>query len=357
MSKTIRNTLALVLSVVMLLSVLVVTGSAAPVTGSFDMLNYNVAGLPDLNALFGKEGARDVPANQVAIGTILNDSDAEIIAVQEDFQYHESLVSNIKNYDYQTIHSGGVPVGDGMNIFSKLPIYNVTRTTWDMADGVFYDGCDELTPKGILYFVAEIGNGVYVDVYDIHADANGSAMSIKSRNDNLNQLAEMINSRTVDRPVIVTGDFNSMFHIYESNLKESLIDGCGLKDAWAELCNNGDYENFDSYIDQYGPSFESAWGVWDSVERYLYKDGGGVELTASNFGYVSYTSEEGVSLSDHSAAKITFTYTLKGDFVENTETLAEEEDKPVTLFFRQIRFFIKAWVKLLLDIPTLFESK
>ena len=59
-----------------------------------------------------------------------------------------------------------------------MPIYNEKRVTWNEACGILTDGSDELTPKGFVYTVIDIGNGIYVDFYNLHADAYGGAGSV-----------------------------------------------------------------------------------------------------------------------------------------------------------------------------------
>ncbi|MBQ3590929.1 MAG: endonuclease, partial [Clostridia bacterium] len=87
------------------------------------ILNYNVAGLPKL---FGN-AAEDVEDNQRQIGEILAAGGYDILAVQEDFGYHKALAAGLTGYPYTTIHSGGVPGGDGMNVWSEYPLYNENR--------------------------------------------------------------------------------------------------------------------------------------------------------------------------------------------------------------------------------------
>ncbi|MGN1479123.1 MAG: hypothetical protein ACI4XH_05095, partial [Acutalibacteraceae bacterium] len=190
MMKKIKSVMSLFLCAVMLFC-LSVLGSAQQEenTGNFTALCYNVSGLPDINWILGKENAVDVMGNQLQLSKTLKNSFYDIIAVQEDFTYHTSLVKYITNYDYKTNHSGSIPGGDGMNIFSKTPIYNEERTTWNTSYGVIANGADEMTPKGILYTVIDLGNGVLIDFYNIHADAYGDEGSAEARRDNFNQLA------------------------------------------------------------------------------------------------------------------------------------------------------------------------
>ena len=110
-----------------------------------------------------------------------------------------------------TNFSGSIPGGDGLNVFTKsMPIYNEKRVTWDKLFGDLVEG-DTLTPKGIIYTVIEIADGVYVDFYNIHADAFDTEGSRKARESNYKQLMAMVeeNSAKNNRPVIITGTSTS----------------------------------------------------------------------------------------------------------------------------------------------------
>ena len=236
-----KAVISVIMALCMLLCILPVSAAEAQNSGSFSILNINVAGLPDFNHLLGKSDAVDVEAKEKVFGGELEKSGIDFIAVQEDFNYHDTLAGEMTSYSYVTNHSGGVPFGDGLNIYSKTPIYNTEREEWNTRYGVFNEG-DELTPKGILYSVVEIADGVYADLYVIHADAFDTEGSVAARKDNYKQLAEMIKKHNSDRPVIVTGDFNISFHLAKWDysavaLKEIFVDELGLKEAWVEVNN------------------------------------------------------------------------------------------------------------------------
>lgn len=290
---------------------------------SFSLVNYNVAGLP------GWMTGADGKSNQKEIGLQLTALNYDVIAVQEDFGYHNQLCGSISGYPYITVHSGGVPAGDGLNLFSKYSIYNETRVPWEDTYGVLKHGSDELTPKGILYTVIELENGVYLDLYNIHADAFDDEGSKAARESNFQQLSAMImeNSAKYDRPIVVTGDFNTYSHLdgtLNSNFRKYFFDQLGLKDAWTEIYNRGDYENYDMW-----ETTGHSWGRWDSVEMIMFKNGGGVELTATDFAYQSFYDENGGSLSDHVAATATFSYKKTDGFLENSQPLSVRIADPI----------------------------
>ena len=314
------------------------------------IVNFNVAGLP-----FGIFSGENVPANQIAAAKYLSENDFDIAAVQEDFGFHRNLADNLKGFNYLTNHTGNIPGGDGLNVFTKnMTIYNETRVSWNVQSGILSDGSDELTPKGFVYSVIDIGNGIYVDFYNLHADAYGGAGSVAARTSQFRQLAEFIKARSAenDRPVIVTGDFNNHLHSREDNsaLYNILCVELGMKDAWVEHHNNGDYFNMYNWHVSGLP----AWGNWDSVERFMYRGGGGVDLVVSDFRYVNVYDDSGNAISDHASAECDFTFIKTEAFAENTQELAVTKPASNNLMHKLV-WFLKAFFKILSDIGNLPE--
>lgn len=313
-------------------------------------VNFNVAGLP-----FAALSGENVAANQKAAAKYLSQNGFDIVAVQEDFGYHRHLAAGMTGYNYTTNHTGSIPGGDGLNLFTKdMPLYNETRVAWKDASGILSDGSDELTPKGFVYAVIDIGNGIYVDYYNIHADAYGGAGSVAARTSQYKQLAEFIEARSAenDRPVIITGDFNNHIHTKEDDaaIYKIFYEQCGFRDAWIEYHNGGKY--FDMY--EWHISGLPAWGNWDSVERFFYRAGGGVDVVVSDFRYTEVSDDSGKVISDHSAAECDFTFIKTSDFVANTQEL-EVTGSPKNSFIHSLMWFVTAFIKILSDIGNLPE--
>lgn len=349
---------ALIMAVLMLVSCLCISVSAAEESVTLKIANFNVAGLPDVNNWLGKND-NDVSENQERIGRYLTENNFDIVAVQEDFTYHNYLTSTMSGYNYETVHRGSFLGGDGMNVFTKnYPIYNITRYTWNTKSGVFEDGADDLSAKGILYCVIEVAEGVYIDFYDIHADAYDSEKDRAAREDNFRQVSDLIveNCEKNNRAVVIVGDFNYHFHgttADDSNIHYYFLEKCGLKDAWVELHNGGDYYNFDSWKATDDPNvWDHYWGRWDSVEKVMYKNGGGVEIKPESFRYQFVTNDKGNIVSDHASAECELTFTKTADFTPNEVELGGELT-PKSTFVTDLIGFIKILIKFFTNFDSL----
>lgn len=113
-------------TLVSLLPVLQLAG--AQTTGSFNILSFNVAGLPAV--LNGNDVPGDKTNNTARIGQLFTQHDMDLIHVQEDFNYHATLYANDK-HPYRSATSGGVPIGSGLNTLSNYPYTDFERTKWD----------------------------------------------------------------------------------------------------------------------------------------------------------------------------------------------------------------------------------
>lgn len=339
-----KRFISIILSVLLIFSMFVIMGSAEnneSVTAKF--LVYNVAGLPNIDNILGK-GGKDTGAFQEELGKQLNKTDYDVIAVQEDFLYHNRLVDGMGSYKNRTPHYGFLG-GDGLCVFTKsAPIYNAKRTAWDAVGGPLVDG-DMLTPKGFLHTVLDLGNGITVDFYDLHADAFDGDDNALAREKQYNQLMDYIDIYSANRPVIITGDFNTSLHIQnvgdnakdEEAMLELFHNRGGFKDAWIEQYNDGDTANFSKWY----ATGVHYWGHWDSVEKFYYRSGAGIEIDATDFEYINFYMPNNENISDHSSAQCTFTFTKTADFQADTRSMKVERLNPFAKMAETIKWFFK----------------
>lgn len=278
--------------------ILSVTACAAE---SLSVISANIAGLPS----FASKYDRDVPASQKTLGQMLNASGYDIVCVQEDFGYHDIFAAEMSNYPYQTYTTGGAPVGDGLNIFSVYPFYNVKRVAWEEAHGIFTDGSDAVGCKGFLHCTVDV-DGVLIELYNVHMDAYSTEGDQKAKRAQLEQLMAYIQTHSLGRPVLIVGDTNITFH--KEPLVEPyriVIEEGGYTDCWVQVKNNGDYMQGApglAVIEKWYTKFGGHdWGRWDSVERVWYRDGGGLSFTPTRFEYVVYSDDPSdvKALTDH----------------------------------------------------------
>ena len=286
------------------------------------MLTFNVSGIPVIGDFQGTQRELRGNARMAKIGDLLNrDSGCDIIGTQEDFNHHDALAAAIPDFPFRTQSSGGAPLGDGLGVFSKNPIYNVKHTKWDTSYGILSGATDRLAQKGILSTVIEISDGVYVDFYVLHADAGNDAKSAEARIDNYRQLAAMINEREYGRAAVVVGDFNCTFDRNgEDDLYSYLVEPAGLRDCWAEIHNNGSCD--------YGDGTGWNPSLYERYDKVMFKSGGGVELKAESLQYLEFTNDAGETYTDHLATKAGISYVITGDTGTPGELKTEEPFNP-----------------------------
>lgn len=255
--------------------------------GSFNILSYNVGGLPEIIS-------SSTPSKYTKlISPKLNDYD--VINVQEDFGYNDDLISQLE-IPYRTEFTGNVPLGNGLMTFSKFPLYMSTNVKWKDTHGIIVDGADQMIPKGFCYSSIEIKPGYFIDIFNIHTDADCDEESMAARRSNMAQLAEYINKVSTGKAVIVFGDTNSRYTREGDDFYESLLKPCNLKDAWIENVMNGEIppKGDSRMVDELGQLGEVVDKIW-------YRSGKNVQINAATFKvlFTEFTDSEGNQLSDH----------------------------------------------------------
>lgn len=291
--------LALWLAVSTLLGTMASASASTVASAStFSVLSMNVAGLPDL--LSSGNPAVHTPK----ISPLLNDYD--IVAVQEDFNYHSELISSV-THPYLSAHSGGAGFGSGLNRMSVFPFDDFQRIKWNKSHGFFDNGSDQLTPKGFTVGRHELAPGIVIDIYNLHADAGSDSGSLEARRDNIRQMKQFMSVYSDGNAVIVMGDTNCRYTRSEDVLEE-LLHEQGLTDVWVELRRGGvippDGPSLMDASDRNGPNYEV-------VDKIMYRSSQAIQLTALSYKLedTKFTDEQGAQLSDHYPISAVFQYT------------------------------------------------
>ncbi|MFI8193572.1 jacalin-like lectin [Streptomyces sp. NPDC085946] len=271
------------------------TAPASADSGSFTVLTYNIAGLP-----LGL-GDSDPETNTPLIGQRLGPYD--IVDVQEDFNHHTALYA-ADAHPYRTPTSGGAGLGDGLNTLSDLPFEDFERLDW--ADCA---GTDRLTPKGFTLARVRLAEGAYVDLYNVHANADVTEAALAARRAGLAQLSAFVRADSAGNAVIVMGDTNTRCTRTGDTIRE-LAAGNGLTDARVELVRGGapPARGGDALVcDAQAPADDC-----EVVDKVLYRGSALVELRATRYdnAWESFLRSDGTHLSDHFPHTTGFSYAL-----------------------------------------------
>ena len=278
--------------------------------GTFSILSYNVAGLPELISsshpiIYTKQ-----------ISPKLNKYD--VVNVQENFAYNKDLNSKL-NFKYKTEYSGNVPLGDGLMTFSKYPLYMFDRITWKDSHGFIVNGADSMTKKGFTFTSMEIKSGYFIDIYNLHTDANHDEKSTEARNANMAQLADYIKGISEGKAVIIFGDTNSLYTDKGDKFYDLVVKTCNLKDAWITsfeiLFKEFTTEKGEQLSDHYPVTSNIKYKL---IEGILTSDIYG-EINGKGFSFIEkieskYPLNIIISTSDKQVIKIGFTYKNNGTF-------------------------------------------
>lgn len=370
--------------------------SAIGKSGVLDVISYDLQGYRlSWEALFT---AGDI----TEIGSVLNAMNYDIVAVQEDFDIkwedypvpitiddaHDLFVAEMTNYAdiyeeasddllsgvVDTIFGTELAVlerhqtvsnGDGLGIYSTYALYDTVRQLWTVSENTMADGSAQLYSTGFVVTTIEIADGYYIDIYNVSADEYNDAKSVAARQAQFAQLAEFIKSYSVydeeldvyEHAVIVLGNLNAGIceedTTYANNgIIANLIESADLNDAWAVTTISGIEENPETYEVYYDYAAktelttDASYGHYDSVEKVLYADGNGIDLTCDSFNYADIKGLLGVSLSDHSAAIAQISYEIVEKTYEygneGADKVVEEEQSWLIRFLNSIADIFKA---------------
>ena len=305
------------------------------------LIAYNVSGIPLVGDFQGSVFTT-TRARAKKIGALLNGTDVDFIGTEEDFNANKYLAAEMTNYPYRSFSSGGLAQGQGLNVFSCHPLYNLQRVRWNKEYGYLSGSMDAISNKGFIYSLMEWKEDVYIHVINVHMDAGYDPLSIRARVDNFRQLAAFINDNLNDgRALIVQGDFNYKFkRRLNDDIYNNLLVPTGLKDVWAEVYNNGIYDFND-------PAFLEDEG--DDLDRILYRSGTDLTLEPVSKTVPPLTGENGETYSDHNPMLTEFRCTRTDVTLAAPQTLTVPEPEDETMlslkevgwvFVRVIQFML-----------------
>lgn len=302
-------------------------------TKSFSVCALNVDGLP--NKILGIEINPDGKGadGATAIGKYLRESGVDIMALSEDFNYHENIVDALgEEYNLGT-YRGGISSDnykadvsfdtDGLEFIVKSPLIfaNESWTAWKQTYGKFTNGSDELINKGYRFYTINLGSGMLVDFYTMHMDADTDPDDNAARASQWKQLCDAILANHNGHPVIVMGDTNSRYtrddilSLFINPIEES--GQYTVTDAWINLCQGGKYPELDNSEKLVIPDSEKtnpeAYSKYEIVDKVLYlnpvNSDNCTTLTADaiTFDAARYQTSDGELLGDHVPVIVNFT--------------------------------------------------
>jgi len=267
-------------------------------TGSFSVITYNIAGLPQLICSAATPRKESISA----IGRLLNRFD--IAHVQEDFNYNQYLYNGGNTHRFRTPTKGAVMTGDGLNTLSRFPVKQLRRIAWTDCTGA-----DCLTPKGFTYTRIEIAPNRFIDFYNVHANAYNHPRAALARRRNMEQLSAYIRQHSTSNAVIVMGDLNGRYSFGQDNV-DWLLKENGLSDAWVHLHCNGVLPRVKEGL----PSNDilSIDDSTETIDKILFRSSPSILLEISQFALEkqSFCNENGLPLSDHHPVSARFNWKL-----------------------------------------------
>lgn len=245
------------------------------------LVTYNVDGLPDKLNLkdlpwilkpfgwgyklyTGKDeviinDGTDRKAQSEEISKYLKSFNADIIAVQEDFNYHTELMSALEGYK-DTTHTGDISLdhlfsktewrplprfkADGLNLITnndRVQTAGEDIVRWKKSNGYISHANDKLTHKGFRYYKVYIDSKP-IDLYIVHMDADfynpRSKESISgdytARKKQIQQLLAYIDKKNSTDPIIILGDTNSTDRWSWDKTNIDILRHAGFEEAKAD---------------------------------------------------------------------------------------------------------------------------
>lgn len=267
-------------------------------SGTFSTLSYNIAGLPGVvSQAVTKRGT-----SIALIGRLINGYD--LVNIQEDFHYHRQLYHGGNKHPFRTATKGPTLFGDGLNTLSLFPLYQLRRMPWANCTK---SNC--LTPKGFSYCRVGLAKDVFIDLYNVHANAYEDAQSAYARRLNIIQLYNYVKKHSEGQAVLIMGDMNSNYSDPRDNVK-FLVKKAGLKDVWIELMNSQKLPEIIRNL-RYLPKLHVT-DLSESIDKVFYRSSSRITLSPKNYRIEGqlFTNKDKLPLSDHLPVAVDFEWKL-----------------------------------------------
>ncbi|TDL21148.1 putative secreted protein [Rickenella mellea] len=277
-------------------------GAAVPASsGNFNVLSYNVAGLPA--GLSSSNPSVNTPQISPRLAPY------NIVHVQEDFNSHAALYAS-DNHPYRTPTSGGAGIGQGLNSLSVFPYDDFERHKWGTCSDA--SGADCLTPKGFTSMRVQIDEGIRILFINLHADAGTENGDLSARRSNIDEVANYITANAAGDAVLVFGDTNTRYTRSGDNIRD-LASIASMTDAWVELIRSSagpPTQGADALVCPDPPTndCEVVDKIWYKGSRYLQ-----LKATYWNDEDAKFRDASNKMLSDHSPITAGISWTLAED--------------------------------------------
>lgn len=224
---------------------------------TFTVATINVDGMPPKILTFTlNPDAKEGPGAK-AIGEGILRNGWDIIALSEDFNYHNDLMEPLWDYYFCGTHRGKLyskldvltnPFDtDGLGLLWNKSVYTSQEAWYEWWDkyGKTSNGSDQLIRKGYRYYLVELAPGMMVDLYIHHMDAEDSPEDNAARAKEISQLVQHIKSTHNKRPILIMGDTNCRYTRDDlKNLLYGALQEDGrftVGDPWIDFYWGGNY--------------------------------------------------------------------------------------------------------------------
>jgi hypothetical protein len=300
---------------ILLLTILAGCGGNSGRSGTFTILSYNVAGLP-------QEVSQENPSEHIPLISPLL-ADYDIVLTQEDFDWWQPALDSIDfaNYHERLREQAGHPyqserhpgpevvgleweterpalfVGDGLGLLSNFPFDEFRRAPWSTCGA---GAADCLAMKGFAMARIELAQGVTVDLYNLHADAGSGEDDKAARIAGYDELAAYMEENSAGSAIILGGDTN-LHTDAESDDPDEREDAR----LWRAFLRTTGLSDVCDALDCAEP---------DRIDKLAFRNGGGLDLEPVTWEFQTETFVDpgGEPLSDHDALAVSWRWSSDG---------------------------------------------